>query len=126
MSDISQKYIFNVSDLKKHHIFGIFCTLIAIILIVPKISSFFKKKYYNKKYNKDKLDQYNRSENIFLMVGLLFLVFGLKEIFFYESSDTEVMLSKLIFYLRETNLLDSNTYEKLKSFNNESVLNYLK
>ena len=126
MNEISKKYIFNVSNLKKHQMFGIFCTLIAIILIIPKISSYFKKKYYNKKYNKDKLDHLNSSENIFLMVGLSFLVFGLKEIFFYKSSDVEIMLSKLIFYLREINILKPEIYEKFKSFNNESVLNYLK
>ncbi len=122
-SSISEKYALNVNDLKYYHIFGIFCTLIGIILIVPKISTYYKEK---KKIKESSKDNKTRMENIFTMLGCLFLIYGLKEIFFRQPTDTEIVFNKLLLYLRETNQLSIDVYNTFKSYTNHSVLDYIK
>ena len=120
ITDNSQKYTSNIQDLKYYHVFGIFCTLIGIILIVPKISNYYRKKEKREDNYKD------RMLNTFTMLGCLFIIYGLKEIFFKQPNDTEIALNKLIFYLRETDQINVNIYNKLSSYMNHSVLEYLK
>jgi len=118
--DITNTYKTNVKDLKYYHVFGIFCTLIGIILIIPKIST-----YYKKQTKKPIKRTEDRTENIFVILGTLFFVYGIKEIFFRNPTDIEISFNQLLFYLRGKDVLNSEIYSKLSSYQNTSVLEHL-
>lgn len=119
-TDISNTYKSNIKDLKYYHIFGIFCTLIGIVLIIPKIST-----YYKKQTKKPIKRTEDRTENIFVILGTLFLVYGIKEIFLRKPTDTEISFNQLLFYLRGKDVLNSEIYSKLISYQNTNVLEHL-
>jgi len=123
---MNNKYSVNSNDLKYYHIFGIFLSLIGILLIMPKITTGIKKIYgekFMKKKGIEKFMKTDKIENLFLLIGILFLIYGLKELFFKQMSDHEMLTAQLLFNLRETDVISADIYTKLSSFNNSSVLN---
>lgn len=66
--------------LKSHQIFGIFLTIIGLVFVIPKLNSYYNEKIADKQNSK--YMERTTFENILLFAGLLFLVYGIREIFF--------------------------------------------
>ena len=89
---------------------------------MPKLTTYIKK-IYGEKFVKTNGVKKDKIENLFLLIGILFLIYGLKELFFKQMSDHEILTAQLLFNLRENNVIPADVYTKLSSFNNSSVLN---
>lgn len=72
------------SALKSHQIFGIFLTIIGLVFVIPKLNSYYNEKIADKQNSK--YMERTTFENILLFAGLLFLVYGIREIFFNKST----------------------------------------
>lgn len=68
------------NSIKSHQSFGIFLTLIGLVFVIPKVNSYYNQ-YVSEKKNSKYIER-TRIENIFVFAGILFLVYGIKEIFF--------------------------------------------
>ena len=109
------KYSSNQNDLRYFHMFGIFLTLIGIIMIIPKLTHYYKKYISEKKDNQKYVDK-NKLENLLFLVGIIFFIYGIKEVFFRSMTDHEILTAQLLFYLRENNVISADIYQKLHTF----------
>ena len=70
--------------LKSHQIFGIFLTIIGLVFVIPKLNSYYNENIADKQNSK--YMERTTFENILLFAGVLFLVYGIREIFFNKST----------------------------------------
>jgi hypothetical protein len=68
------------NGLQSHQMFGIFLTIIGLVFVIPKLSSYYNEKIADKKNSK--FMKRTTFENILLFAGILFFSYGIKEIFF--------------------------------------------
>lgn len=77
------------NNIKSHTIFGIFLTLVGLVFSIPKLTSYYNEYIADKKNNK--FMKKNKIENIFMFAGLLFLIYGIREIFFKNMANPKLI-----------------------------------
>ena len=110
---LTDKYSIDNNNLKYYQMFGIFLTFIGLIFIIPKINTYYNKHIADKKSNK--FMKKSKIEDIFLFAGVLFIAYGIKEIFFRTLTDNEKVTNSLLTNLMNKNVIDKEFFDKMTS-----------